>query len=124
MSFNPFTGSSSSNLTQIMNVLQNCVTAIATLTSTIAKIFPLGLSSSAAWTPGTIAAGAQTQTTVACASAVLGMSAQAAFSLNINGLTLTAYVSAANAVTVVLGNLTGTSVSIGSGIISVWTRSN
>lgn len=124
MTFNPFTGSSSSNLTQIMNVLQNCVTAIANLTSTVSKIFPLGLSSSTIYNPPSLTTGTQATTTVTCAGAILGMSAQAAFSLDLQGITVTAYISASNTVTVVFYNGTAGTLDLASGTLSVWARAN
>ena len=120
----PFGGQNSANLTQIMNVLQNIVTALGSLTQTVSRIFPLGLTSSVAWTPGAITSGSQVTTTVTVAGAILGMSAQAAFSADIQGLIMTAYVSAANTVKVVLTNETGSTVTIGAGTVTVWARSN
>lgn len=112
------------NLTQIMDTLQHIVLAINNLQQTVSKIFPLGLTSSATWTPGGITSGTQVTKTVTCAGAVLGMSAQAAFSLDIQATILTAYVNSSNSVTVVLANLTGSTVTLGAGIISVWVRQN
>lgn len=119
----PFSGNGV-DLSQIFNVLQNIVNSINSLTQNISQIFPLGLSSSKTYDPPNLTAGTQTTTTVTCAGAVLGMSAQAAFSLDITGLTLTAYVSAADTVTCVLYNGTVGAINLGSGTLSVWARSN
>lgn len=112
------------DFTQIFNVLQNVVQAINTLQQTIGKIFPLGVTSSAAWNPPSLTNGTQATTTVTVAGATTGMSAQAAFSLDLQGLILYAYVSAANTVTVVLANFTGGTIDLGSGIVTVWVRAN
>lgn len=112
------------NLTQIWDTLQQIVQAINNLQQTVSRIFPLGLTSSATWTPGAITSGSQVTKTVTCAGSVLGMSAQAAFSLDIQGLTLSAYVQSAGNVVVVAFNGTGGTVTLGAGTISVWARSN
>lgn len=117
-------GSSAPDISQIFSALQNVVTALNSLQGTVSKIFPLGLSSSATWTPGAITAGSQATKVVTCANTALGMSAQAAFSLDIQDLTISAYVNAAGSVTVVLFNGTSGTVTLGAGTISVWARSN
>lgn len=61
----------------------------------------------AAWTPGLIAAGAKAQMTITVAGAALGWMCTASYSVDLAGLTISAYVSAANTVTVVLTNNTG-----------------
>lgn len=73
----------------------------------------------ATWDPSSIAAGSSTSTTVTVAGAALGDYVLASFSLSLQGLLMTAYVSAANTVTVVLGNLTGAAVDLSSGTLSV-----
>ena len=66
-----------------------------------------------------IASGASTSTTVTVTGAVLGQYAIPAFSLSLSGLTVTAYVSAADTVTVVFSNLTGAAVDLASGTLTV-----
>ena len=66
-----------------------------------------------------IASGASTSTTVTVTGAVLGQFATATMSINVSGLTVNAYVSAANTVTVVFANLTGSPVDLVSGTLSV-----
>lgn len=66
-----------------------------------------------------IATGASTTTTVTVTGAVLGQYAKASFSLSVAGLTVTAYVSATNTVTVVFANFTGSAVDLASGTLSV-----
>ena len=66
-----------------------------------------------------IASGASTSTTVIVTGAALGQYADAAFSLSVAGLVVTAYVSAVNTVTVVFANLTGAPVDLASGTLSV-----
>ena len=73
----------------------------------------------AVWDPPSVAAGSSVTTTVTVPGAALGDYAHASFSLSLQGLQLTAYVSAANTVTVVLGNLTGVAVDLASGTLSV-----
>ena len=73
----------------------------------------------ATWDPASLAAGSSVTTTITVAGAALGDFVLASFSLSLQGLFLTAYVSAANTVTVVLGNLTGAAVDLASGTLSV-----
>lgn len=80
---------------------------------------PPALAATAAWNPTSIASGAQTSTTVAAIGAVVGDAVEAGFSNDLQGLVLTAYVSAANTVTAVLANLTGGAVDLGSGTLTV-----
>jgi len=72
-----------------------------------------------AWDPGSVANGAKVSTTVTITGAALGDHTSISFSLDLQELTLTSYVSAANTVEVVLGNLTGDAVDLGSGNLSV-----
>lgn len=112
------------NLTQIMDTLQHIVLAINNFQQTVSRIFPLGLASSKTYDPPSLSTLTQTTTTVTCAGAVLGMSAQAAFSLDLQGITVSAYISAANTVTIVFFNGTSGTLDLSSGILSVWARSN
>jgi len=114
-------GINTPDLTQIFSVLQNINTAINNLQQTLAKVTTQYNTSSAAWTPGSITSGSQATKVVSCPGSALGMWAQAAFSLDAKDLILTAYVNASGSVTVVLGNLTGSTVTIGAGTVTVWT---
>jgi hypothetical protein len=76
---------------------------------------------SATFNPPSIAAAGQTTTTVTCAGAVLGDYATASFSLDQQGITLGAYVSAADTVTVVFRNGTAGPIDLGSGTLRVRT---
>lgn len=73
----------------------------------------------ATWNPSSIAAGATETTTVTVSGASLGDFSLASFSLSLQGMQLTSYVSAANTVTVVLSNLTGSAVDLASGTLAV-----
>jgi hypothetical protein len=98
-----------------------------TLTATQVGLHTLAIGqagTSATWpgvdaTPLGIASGSSTSTTVTVPGATLGDFAIASFSLSLSGLTLSAYVSAANTVTVVIGNHTGTVVSIAAATLKV-----
>lgn len=112
------------DLTQLVNTLQNITVAINGLQQTVSRIFPLGLTASNSYSPPSISAGSQTTTSVMLSGSVLGMSAQAAFSVDLSGLTLTAYVSVPNTVTCLLYNGSSTTVALSSGTLTVWARSN
>ena len=93
-----------------------------TLTTTQVGIHSLAVGQvevTATWNPDSIANGASASTTVTVSGAALGDYAVASFSLDLSGLTLSAYVSATNTVTVVLSNLTGAAVNLASGTVSV-----
>jgi len=74
---------------------------------------------STTWDPASVSAGSKVSTTVTVSGAALGDFAIASFSLDIQELTMTANVSAANTVEVVLANLTGSAVNLASGTLSV-----
>lgn len=80
------------------------------------------LSGSVVFDPPNILAGGTTATTVTVTGAALGDFAQASFSLSLGGLTMTAYVSAANTVTVVLHNPTAGAINLGSGTLRARVR--
>lgn len=113
--------SNNPNQTGVATLL-NLVQAVYTLNQTFADAFPSILTSSATYNPPSIADKASASTTVTCAGAALGDTAAASFSLDLTGLILTAYVSAANTVTCVFGNLTGGAVDLGSGTLKVEVR--
>lgn len=75
-------------------------------------------SGTATWDPGSVNAGAQTTTTVTVTGASLGDAALASFSLDLQGMQLTGYVSAANTVTVVLQNGTAGAIDLSSGTLT------
>lgn len=78
-----------------------------------------GAAGSATWDPGAVSVGGEVSTAVTVNGAALGDFALASFSLDLAGLTLSAYVSAANTVTVVLSNLTSGAVNLSSGALRV-----
>ena len=93
-----------------------------TLTTTQVGIHTLAVGqagATATWDPASLASGSSVSTTVTVSGAALGDFVLASFSLSLSGLTLSAYVSAANTVTVVIGNHTGTAVDIASGTLKV-----
>lgn len=69
--------------------------------------------------PGSIAAAGTTTTTVTVSGATLGDAFLPSFSLSLAGLQMTAYVSAADTVTVVLFNPTAGAVDLASGTLTV-----
>lgn len=79
-------------------------------------------SATTTWNPANLAAGAQTTTTVTVENAALGDEVTCSFSLSLQGMQLTGYVSAADTVTVVLRNGTAGAIDLGSGTLraSVW----
>ena len=112
------------NLQNLVSAIQNAVQAqnliasnLKTLNAAFALAFPAPLTGSATYDPPNIASGASASTTISVAGAVLGNYVSTSFSLDLQGLTLSAYVSAANVVTAVLSNLTGSPVNLGSGIL-------
>jgi hypothetical protein len=77
------------------------------------------LAATVTWDPPDVPAGGKESTTVTVTGAALGDIALASFSLDVQELTMTANVSATNTVEVVLCNLTGSSVNLGSGTLKV-----
>lgn len=80
---------------------------------------PWPLIGSVIYDPASIASGASLSTTIAVTGALVGDKVAVGFSLSLAGLLLTAYVSAADTVTVVFANLTGGAVDLGSGTLAV-----
>ncbi len=78
---------------------------------------PDGQCESTTWAPGVIAAGSQATTTLTVSGAALGDLTLGSFSLSLQGCLFSLYVSAANTVTAVIYNGTGSSVTIGSGTL-------
>lgn len=73
----------------------------------------------AVYDPPSIAAGAQTTTTVTVNGAAIGDACTAGFTLDLQGMALTAYVSATNTVTCVFRNGTGGAIDLASGTLRV-----
>lgn len=74
---------------------------------------------STAFDPPNIVGGSQATTTVSCPGAALGDFVLASFSLTVAGITVTAFVSAADTVTVVFFNGTGADINLGAGTLRV-----
>ena len=72
---------------------------------------------SAAYSPPSLLNGTETGTTVTVTGATMGSPAMAGFSLDLQGLAISAYVSATNTVAVRLRNGTGGTVSLSSGTL-------
>ena len=68
--------------------------------------------------PPSLLTGAQAQTTVTVTGAVLGNVAMASFSLDLQGITLSATVSATDTVTVTFRNDTGGTIDLASGTLA------
>ncbi len=77
---------------------------------------------SATYDPASLADGAGATTTVSVTGAALGDLATASFSLDLQGITLTAWVSAANTVSVRFQNESGGVLDLGSGTLRVQTQ--
>jgi parallel beta-helix repeat protein len=75
----------------------------------------------ATWNPPSIASGASTPFTITVAGAELGDCVFASCDTNLNGLSLTGYVSSSNQVVIVLTNNTGSAVDFGSATFRVIT---
>lgn len=78
-----------------------------------------GFEASTTWDPGAILDGNEEAKEVTVPGAKLGDFAMCSFSLDVTDLALRADVTAANTVTVVLGNWTGGSLNLGSGTLRV-----
>jgi len=72
---------------------------------------------SATYDAPNIVGGTQTTTTISVPGAALGDFAAASFSLSLQGITMTAYVSATDTVTVVLYNGSGADINLASGTL-------
>lgn len=133
-SFNAFNGSGNgaicirveaSNATVGGNTEANATTLISTsgIGSSVlygnnpASGSALPLAGAATYDPPSLADGAGATTTVTCAGAALGDVALASFSLDLQGITLTAWVSAANTVSVRFQNESGGPLDLASGTL-------
>lgn len=74
----------------------------------------------ATYDPPSLADGAGTTTTVTVTGAALGDMAMASFSLTTSGISITAWVSAVNTVSVRFQNESGGVLDIGSGTLKAW----
>lgn len=100
---------------------QNWRAQVAALfTSALATLatVPTFLRGSVVYDPPNINNNAQAQTTVTVTGAVLGNVAVASFSLDTQGIVVTANVSAADTVTVTFRNATGGAIDLASGTLS------
>ena len=104
-------------LRQITTVLGQINTSVGNVNAAITAVFPPALSSSTAFTPGSIAAGASVTHTITVAGATVGEISAASFSNSLNGILLSSYVSAANTVTAVFYNPTASPIVLGAGTI-------
>ena len=113
----------SESIGQRLNSLHDSHT-LRTLAAMFQQLAPL--TGSATWDPASAASGAQSTTTVTVAGAAIGDFCQATFSLSQGGMVFTAYVSAANTVTVVASNTSGSPIDLTSGTVKVrvWPQGN
>lgn len=89
--------------------------------TTDGAVFAGGLDASAVYDPPNLADGAGVTTTVACVGAALGDFASASFSNALQGITVTAWVSAADTVSVRFQNESGGAIDLASGTLRVRT---
>jgi len=110
-----------SNLRLRGNDLARAATAVSGSLGTSATVSGnVGfLSGSATYDPASLVDGAGATTTVTCTGAVLGDLARASFSLDLQGITLTAWVSSANTVSVRFQNESGGTLDLASGTLRV-----
>lgn len=108
------------------NVVTSSLTSLGTLSAltvgTGGTAILKHLSATKTWDPANIGAAAQDTTTITVTGAALGDTVAVGFSLDLQLLQLTGYVSAANTVTVVLQNGTGGAINLASGTLraDVW----
>jgi hypothetical protein len=119
------------DLQTLVSAIQNAVqaqngiaTAIKALTSAFTTFntnflaaFPVPLYATATWDPASVATGGQTSTTITVTGAALGNYVEVSFSLDVQGMSLTGYVSSANTVTAVLANNTAAPIDLASGTV-------
>ena len=84
------------------------------------RLIPHYQSGSATYDPANLVDGAGATTTVTITGASLGDVALASFSLDLEGIMLTAWVSAADTVSVRVQNETGGAINLASGTLRVW----
>lgn len=104
------------------NQFYNMKTGDVTLSSLVFTTFFGYITATSTWNPDSVSATSQTSTTITVAGAALGDPVTVSFSLDLELLQLTAYVSAANTVTVILANHTLGAINLGSGTLKVRVR--
>ena len=87
--------------------------------SSFSTVGAAGTAPTSTWDPPDVDSAKSVSTTIPVTGAALGDFVLASFSLDLEGLSLSAYVSSSSVVTVVLGNLTGTQQIIASGTLRV-----
>jgi hypothetical protein len=92
--------------------------AIAALSSVYVALANV-LNASASFDPPSLASGNGTLIAVTVTGAAMGDFALSSFSLDLQGITVTSYVSASNTVTVRFVNQTGTTLDLGNGVLKV-----
>jgi hypothetical protein len=92
-------------------------TVTAPYTYTVEPLKRHDYNATATWDPPNVNAGAQTTTTITVAGASLGDPVVVGFSLDLQGMQLTGYVSASNTVTVVLRNGTAGALDLAAGTL-------
>lgn len=107
------------NIANVNTAVDDLTTEMATINTSILSVFPPPLTSSATWNPANLLTLTQDTMTIAVSGAALGNSVQTSFSLDLQGMTLTGYVSSANTVTVVLFNGTAGTINLASGTLKV-----
>lgn len=107
------------NVANINTAVGTLTAEMAVINATLATAFPPPLTSSVTWNPPSVADKASTSTTVTVTGAALGNYVQPSFSLDLQGMQLTGNISSANTATVVLSNLTGGALDLGSGTLKV-----
>ena len=95
------------------------IKTIAPTSDTDGNVVGIDLSGSAVYDPPSLADGVGTTTTIAVAGAALGDFALASFSLDLQGITVSAYVSVANTVSVRFQNESGGLLDLASGTLRV-----
>jgi hypothetical protein len=107
--------------TEVTSAISTALAPYITQTAADARYVQLAnvLNGSKTYDPPSLTTGTQTTTTVTVTGAVLGDYARSSFSLDLQGLTMSAYVSAADTVTVVTLNITGGTLDLAGGTLRV-----
>ncbi len=115
-----------SSLRQIITAINGLNTSIGevdasidAIETTLATAFPAPLTGSATFDPANLLTLTQDIATLTVSGAALGNFVQASFSLDLQGITVSAYVSAPNAVKVVFFNGTSGTINLASGTVRV-----
>jgi len=106
---------------EVTSAISTALAPYITQTAADARYVQLAnvLNGSKTYDPPSLSTGTQTTTTVTVTGAVLGDYARTSFSLDLQGLTMSAYVSATDTVTVVTLNMTGGTLDLASGTLRV-----